>query len=265
MVKDLIIDDFEVMALGHKLGVRTIGHVHGDALRRPVLVFLHDGLGCISLWRDFPEVLASATGCDVLLYDRWGHGRSDPLVGGRSPDFFDEEAFLILPDILRQLDIKRTILIGHSDGGSIAFLFAAKYPDKVEGIIVESTHVFVEEVTLQGIRNIVDIYQTTDLKQKLAKYHGEKTDTMFHGWAEVWLSPEFRSWHIKESLSAITCPVLVIQGADDEYGTTQQVKEIETRVKSVRSLLIPECGHVPHHQARDKVLEEMFRFIGDLV
>lgn len=228
----------------------------------PTLVFLHEGLGSIAQWRDFPIAVSLATRLPAVVYERWGYGNADPLDGPRSIRYLHEEALLSLPEILQRLQIHDAILIGHSDGGSIALIFAATWPQKVRGIITEAAHVFVEDVTLAGIREAVRIYASTDLPQRLSKYHGANTDRAFRGWSDTWLSTDFRDWNIEEYLPGVRCPVLVIQGRDDEYGTPAQVEAIVSGVSGpAEPLIIPGCGHIPHHQARERVLAEMTRFI----
>jgi pimeloyl-ACP methyl ester carboxylesterase len=226
------------------------------------LVFLHEGLGCIELWHDFPLALVKSTGCDALIYDRWGHGKSDPLDAPRTLRYVHDEALESLPAVLEKCSVSDTILVGHSDGGSIALLFAAEHPRLVHGIITEAAHVFVEEVTLEGIRAAVETYEKTDLKQKLERYHGENTERIFRGWSDSWLTPEFKKWNIEGCLPRIQCPVLAIQGEDDEYGTEAQLAAITTQVAGLSQYaLIPNCAHIPHHQARDRVAQEMIQFI----
>lgn len=265
----IVSQDFDIELADCRLHARKLSHAAGQTAARPTLVFLHEALGCIELWRDFPQALASATGCDALLYDRRGSGKSDPLVEKRAPDYLHHEAFFILPQALEKCDVKNPILIGHSDGGTIALLFAAKFPQNVRGVITEAAHVFVEEVTLEGIRKVLETYQTGDLKQRLEKYHGKNTDALFRAWHETWLDPNFRNWNVEEFLPRITCALLAIQGAEDEYGTAAQVQAITSQVSGpAKSLLIPNCGHTPHREAQDVVLKEMRKFIeafGDLV
>jgi pimeloyl-ACP methyl ester carboxylesterase len=267
--KTMLRRSFTVTAAHHNLSAEFLepstGSHTGDL---PTLVFLHEGLGCIPLWRNFPSLLCEKTGCPALIYDRWGYGTSDPLpaVGPRVPSYLHEEAFVSLPEVLKQCNIDDAVLIGHSDGGSMALMYAAVYPDTVRGIITEAAHVFVEEITLKGIREAVEIYKRTDLKAKLTKYHGNNTEKMFYGWADTWLSPEFRDWNIEEFLPRIISPLLVLQGADDIYGTPAQVEAIADQVAGpVKSRLVPNCGHIPHHEATDEVLNEMTEFIRDLI
>ncbi|MFH2219363.1 MAG: alpha/beta hydrolase [Pseudomonadota bacterium] len=226
------------------------------------LVFLHEGLGCIELWRDFPEVLCSATGCRGLVYERKGYGDSDVLSGPWTADYLIEEATVDLPGVLAACDIDDAVLIGHSDGGTIALIASATNGDAVRGIITEAAHIFVEDITLEGIRKAVEAFATTRLKEKLARYHKDRTETVFRRWAERWLSDEFRSWNINAYLPRITCPALIIQGEDDEYGTSAQLEGIARGVSGpVAAKLIPDCGHIPHFQARDTVLKEMAQFV----
>ena len=231
-----------------------------------MLVFLHEGLGSIGQWRDFPEKLCEKTGCPALVYDRWGHGTSDPLTESRRPDYLHDEALLSLPEVLKQCVIDKPIFIGHSDGGSIAIIYAGTYPQKVTGIITEAAHVFVEDVTVDGIKRAVEVYESTDLRTRLARFHGSNTELMFRGWADIWLSPEFRDWNIENYLPNVTCPLLAVQGRDDEYGTPVQVEAIVGKVAGqARGLMIENCGHIPHIQAREKVFAEMVNFISAII
>lgn len=228
----------------------------------PTLVLLHDSLGCISLWRDFPEKLAERTGLEVMLYDRRGYGNSTPFANtARQPDYLAREADA-LHELLQQLQISKAILFGHSDGGSIALLTAAKYPETIAGIVTEGAHVFVEEITLAGIRSAVQAYQQTNLPQKLLKYHGDKTDAVFRAWADIWLSDRFWDWNIELFLPAILCPSLIIQGEEDEYGTLAQVDAIVEQVRGpAQKLIIPKVGHTPHREATQQVLTATVDFI----
>jgi pimeloyl-ACP methyl ester carboxylesterase len=230
------------------------------------LVFLHEGLGSIEMWHDFPAILAEATSCDCLIYDRWGHGRSDPIDVKRTLRYVHDEALDSLPEVLNHSHIREAILIGHSDGGSIALIFAAEYPEIVRGVITEAAHVFVEEITLQGIREALDSYNNTDLKQKLIRYHGDNTEKIFRAWCETWLQSKFKSWDIQDCLPKIECPLLVIQGEDDQYGTAAQVQAIINQVNGPsKGLLIPNCAHIPHREAKTRVAQEMTEFILELL
>lgn len=258
---------FYVEAGGHRLLAERIHPgMQSPGTRSPTIVFLHEGLGSIGQWRDFPAALCMMTGLEGLAYDRWGYGKSDPVSLPRPVRYMHDEALTALPELLTRCSIKESILIGHSDGGSIALIYASAYPGGVCGIVTLAAHVFVEDVTVKGIEEALQVYRTTDLPERLSKYHGANTDLMFRGWAETWLSPEFRSWNIEEHLPGVGCPVLAIQGVDDQYGTPAQVKSITEKVTGpARKLLIPACGHIPHHEARAVVLSEMNRFIGDIL
>lgn len=256
----------EISVHGRRLAVQAVGT--GGASRErsaPSILFLHEGLGSIGQWRDFPEALCTRTGAAGFVYDRLGYGGSDPLPGPRTVRYLHDEALDVLPAVLDALALDRPVLVGHSDGGTIALLFAAEYPDRVRGVITEAAHVFVEEETLRGIREAVELYRTTDLRERMARYHGDKVDAVFSGWADTWLSAEFRDWNVESFLPRITCPLLVIQGADDRYGTPVQVEAIVRQAAGpAEALLLPGCGHIPHQQARDRVLASMVRFIGSL-
>lgn len=226
------------------------------------MIFLHDGLACVEMWRDIPARLVAATGMPALVYDRVGYGKSDPFPGPLTPDFMHGEAFQILPEVLSRTNVSRAVLIGHSDGGSISLLFAARFPKRVAGVISLAAHVFVEERTLEGIRQAVENYHRSDFSGKLARYHGDKTDATFKAWSGIWLSPQFRDWNIENYLRGITAPLLVIQGEDDEFGTMAQVEAIAGQVAGpVEIFRVPGAAHAPHHQARKKVLAQMESFL----
>jgi pimeloyl-ACP methyl ester carboxylesterase len=256
---------FFVPANGHILQVSTLYHAGTKDAGEPTLVFLHEGLGCIDTWRNFPRQLCEATGLGALIYDRYGFGGSDPLLEPRSAGYLEQEAHQSLPELLEACGITTPLLIGHSDGGTIALLYAARFPERPRGVITEAAHVFVEEVTLSGIRQAEAAYQAGGLRDKLMRHHGQRTDAMFHGWSDIWLAPEFRDWSVESELARIRCPVLAIQGEDDEYGSAAQVQAIASRVSGPAAVaLIPGCGHIPHHQARERVLREMTEFIGTI-
>ncbi|MBF0492495.1 MAG: alpha/beta hydrolase [Deltaproteobacteria bacterium] len=232
--------------------------------QKPTLVFLHDAIGSIEQWRGFPEELVRLTDCPALVYDRQGYGHSDALTQKRNSQYLEEEALKILPEVLRVCQIKKTILIGHSDGGSIALIFAGACPNDIhlQGIITEAAHVFVEEITLEGLRKVLHWAEISDFKKKLSKFHGEKTETLFSAWIDTWLAETHRHWNIEKYLSPITCPSLIIQGEEDEYGSPAQVEAILRQVKGeASSLLIPHCAHIPHYQAKKEVLKAMQDFI----
>jgi len=243
---------------GRRLEIERIAGHTPDA---PTLVFLHEGLGSIALWRDFPARVAAATGCAALIYSRYGYGRSQGLAAPREVGYMHEEALETLPPLLAALDIAAPILIGHSDGASIALIHAADGRWKVRGLILEAPHVFVEDVTVVSIAEAKEAWHKTDLRQRLSRYHAD-VDGAFMGWNDIWLHPDFRTWNIEAVLPQIACPVLVIQGVDDEYGTPAQLAAIETQVAGpVESVLLPECKHSPHRDQPEKTLEAMARFV----
>jgi pimeloyl-ACP methyl ester carboxylesterase len=229
----------------------------------PTIVFLHEGLGSVAQWRDFPQALADAAGCHALVYSRKGHGQSGPLTEPRTPEFMHVEAFEVLPQILNRLQIERPILFGHSDGGSIALLHAGG-GHEVRGLIVEAPHLFVEDRSVVSIEAAGRAYFETGLREKLARYHAD-VDGMFHGWNEVWLSANFRAWNIEECLPRIGCPVLAIQGEQDTYGTMAQIDAVAAQVNTDVALLKLEgCGHAPHREQAEKTLAAATRFIRGL-
>lgn len=226
----------------------------------PAIVLLHEALGSIDMWKGFPERLAAQLGCPVLAYDRQGHGGSPPLEGPRDMAYVHDLALQELPAVLDFCGIEAPILFGHSDGGSIALIHAARHP--VRALVTEAAHVFVEDLTLSGITDNVEVWQNTDLPQRLARYHGDKTEALFFAWADTWRQAPFRYWNIENLLPDITCPALVIQGTGDEYGTDEQVHAITRQLGgTAESLLIPDCAHIPHLQAQPRVLEAVAGFL----
>jgi pimeloyl-ACP methyl ester carboxylesterase len=227
----------------------------------PTIVFLHEGLGCIALWKDFPQRVAQATGCRVVVYSRYGYGQSTVLRESFNTDYMHREALEVLPEFLRKLNIVNPILFGHSDGGSIALIHAgaAKWP--VRALIVEAPHCFVEDLSIAGIEAAKQAYLTTDLGKKLGRHHADP-DKTFWGWNNIWLHTDFRSWNIEKYLPAITCPVLAIQGVDDEYGTLKQIDSIlEQAAGPVESLKLENCAHTPHRDQADAVLAATVDFV----
>lgn len=254
---------FDVSAAGCRLRVKHIEPESASiSMDPPTLVFLHEGLGCIEMWRDFPEILCESAGCYGLIYDRKGYGGSEKYDGPWPVNYLRIESLLYLPALLQACSIDNAVLVGHSDGGTIALITAASHGNPVRGIITEAAHIFVEKITIEGIHKTVQAFETTSLKEKLARYHKKNTETVFYRWADRWLSPEFRNWNIQKELHSITCPLLLIQGEDDEYGTRAQIEGIAGQASGpVHVKLIPDCGHTPHFQAKDTALSEMTRFI----
>lgn len=231
------------------------------AANRPTLLLLHEGLGCVALWRHFPEKLAAATGCRLIVWSRAGYGASQAWPEARTPRYMHREAEDALPALLAALKIERPLLVGHSDGGSIALLFAAAFPEVPLGIAVMAPHEFVEAETLAGIRAARQAWATTDMPHKLARYHHDAA-RVFSDWNDTWLSPAFRDWNIEACLSDIRCPVLAIQGEDDEYATMRQIDVIAERVPGGAALLkLPKCGHSPHKDQAAAVLAALAAFI----
>jgi pimeloyl-ACP methyl ester carboxylesterase len=228
----------------------------GAADRAP-LVLLHDGLGSIALWRTFPEALAAATGRRVLTFSRFGHGRSDPPPQPRTAAFFAHEAFDVLPEVLRQLDAERPILVGHSDGASIALIHASAR--SVTGVVLIAPHVFVEPITLAGIRTTRTDYLNGNLRERMARYH-DNVDAAFFGWADVWLHPDFERWELSEEITRLRAPTLLIQGINDQYATLEQLDRIQNDAAAPIQRLELQCQHSPHLEAPDETLTAIATF-----
>ena len=238
--------------------------IPGDAGARPTLVFLHEGLGSVALWRDFPRRVARRLSAPALVYSRFGYGASDGLNAERTPRFMHEEALDVLPALLDRLQIERPVLIGHSDGASIALIHAAAAARPVRGLVCLAPHVFVERLCVDSIAKIRRSYFETDLRQRLAKYHA-RVDDAFLGWADIWLRPEFLAWSIEDLMDRIDQPLLLIQGRDDEYGTLAQLDRIEARVKGPMSrFVLSDCGHSPHRDQEAAALDAIVGFVSGL-
>jgi len=227
------------------------------------LVFLHEGLGCVDMWRDFPRRLASATDCGLLIYSRLGYGRSDACSLPRPVRFMHDEGLHILPELLSRNRVKECILIGHSDGGSIGIIYAGGTPaPPLRGVITEAAHVFCEEISIRSIREARERYVGGTLRKKLEKYHGRNTDCAFWGWNNTWLHPDFKHWNLEEYLPNIQVPVLAIQGENDPYGSPAQLQAIVTQsAGKTESLMLPECGHSPHFDRSEATFQAMKDFI----
>lgn len=250
--------DRQLMAVdGLTLEYRDLPARHRN---RPTLVLLHEGLGCLALWRHFPDDLATATGCRTVAWSRAGYGNSDAYPQCRTDDYLHHEAYTALPPVLAALHIERPLLIGHSDGASIALLFAARFPEQTAGVVAMAPHEFVEEETLAGIRSTVQAWRETDLPKRLARYH-RQPERVFREWSETWLSPSFRHWNITDVLSSIRCPVLALQGENDPYATLRQIEVIAERVPETHLLCLPHCGHAPHQDQTAAVLRILTEWI----
>lgn len=230
----------------------------------PVVVFLHEGLGCIPMWKDFPERIAQLTGLPCFIYDRQGYGKSAPFSGPRELEYLDTYGRKELPAVLEAAGITRPpILFGHSDGGSVALKFASAFP--THALITEAAHIYVDERTKAGIRAAMEIWETTDLRDRLARYQGDRADAVYHAWADTWMQPEFWEWRMDKDLPSIKCPALIIQGADDEYGQSSQVHDIVAGIGNrAKGLILPDCAHIPHFQATGPVIEATVSFLRDL-
>jgi pimeloyl-ACP methyl ester carboxylesterase len=234
--------------------------IEGRDPNLPAIVMLHEGLGSLAHWKDFPLRVAEETGAPVFVYSRSGHGGSDALEEPRSVSYMHHEAQVVLPEILREAGIERPVLLGHSDGASIALLFAGMHPDACAGLILEAPHVFVEDLTVSSIAQARTLYQETDLPQRLGRYHAN-VDSLFWGWNKIWLDPSFRNWNIESFLDLIRCPVLVLQGAQDEYGTSRQIEAIQRRIPSASAIVLQNCKHAPHRDCSEATLYAIGNFV----
>jgi len=233
---------------------------------RPLLVFLHEGLGSVAMWKDFPARLCEAIGHRGLVYSRPGYGRSTPRAAGEAwgLDFMHRQAEDVLPALLAALEVRAPyVLFGHSDGGSIALIHAAMFPTRVAAAIVLAPHILVEEFGLASIREARTAYQSGDLRGRLARYHND-VDSAFHGWNDIWLHPDFPRWTIEALLPGIACPVLAIQGEDDPYGTMSQIDGIAARVRDTHLVKLPQCGHSPHRDQADAVIHRVREFLAGI-
>jgi pimeloyl-ACP methyl ester carboxylesterase len=257
-----------VNAGGHRLDYEWIGP---GPDKTPTLVFLHEGLGSVAMWRDFPAKVAAATGLGTLVYSRHGYGKSDVLTAARKVDYMHDEAFVALPEVLNALGVREPILVGHSDGGSIALLYGGSVARRRAGqgvdgpaplaLITMAAHVFVEQLSVDSIAAAKTAYETTDLPTRLGRYHDD-VDRMFWGWNDIWLLPAFFHWNIEEYLPTIHCPLLAMQGEDDEYGTVRQVEAIRDQAGGpVTVCMLPKCKHSPHRDQPAMTLDAMKAFV----
>jgi pimeloyl-ACP methyl ester carboxylesterase len=253
-------EPFFIAVQGHKLEVQRIAASGKGA---HTLVFLHEGLGSLAMWRDFPRRAAAAAGCAAVVYSRYGYGQSDVLREPRGVDYMHREALEVLPELLERLEIPDPVLVGHSDGGSIALIHAATH-EHVKGLVVMAPHVFVEDISVKSIAEAKAAFESTELPQRLGRYHADAAKT-FWGWNDIWLHPDFRSWNIEQVLPRVRCPMLAIQGFDDEYGTMAQLEAIARQTGGPIELLrLTDCRHSPHRDQPEAVIEAMSHFLDRL-
>ena len=262
--------DSTMQVAGQRLEVQWLRPA--QVRRAQTLVFLHEGLGSVALWRGWPQAVCEALGCVGLVYSRRGYGRSEPVpdvrgparehegqrIGRLRPDYMHREAFEVLPALLERLEIERPVLVGHSDGGTIALLHASRHP--VAACVVLAPHVIVEQVSVRAIAQALEAYLSGELRERLARYHAE-VDCAFWQWNEVWLSPEFRDFDIREDCRRISAPLLAIQGIEDPYGTLAQIRDIAAAVPQARLLELPACGHSPHRDQSEAVTAAIADFL----
>jgi pimeloyl-ACP methyl ester carboxylesterase len=228
---------------------------------KPSLVLLHEGLGSVGLWRGFPERLATATNSRTIAFSRYGHGQSDAPPKPRTPTFMHEEALEVLPELVAKLGIHEPLLVGHSDGASIALIYAAQHP--VTAVVAIAPHVFVEDMCLAEIRQTKQTFETTELRERMGRHHRDP-DAAFYGWNDVWLHPEFPRWNIEDELPAIRAPLLLIQGTKDQYGTMAQLNSIEQRANGPVTRVHLDCQHSPPTELPDETAEAIAAFTSDL-
>jgi len=261
-----------LMNIAHaQLEVEALGGPSQDAAKAP-LVFLHEGLGSVAMWRDWPQALCDRTGRAGWVYSRRGYGRSEPVVDVRGPsvetsgrrdgrlrpDYMHHEAWVVLPQLLAQLGVARPVLVGHSDGATIALLYASRHP--VSACIVMAPHIVVEALSIRSITQARDAFETGDLRQRLARYH-QDVDGAFWQWNDIWLASEFRDFDIRAECRSIAAPVLAIQGADDPYGTLAQIEGIGLPAVQIERRVLPDCGHSPHRDQSEAVAREITAFL----
>lgn len=238
-----------------------------DCGTNPLVVFLHEGLGSLSMWKDFPQRFCEASRCRGLVYSRPGYGASTPRSKEEAwgLDFMHRQAHEVLPALLKALYIdsvkQKPWLFGHSDGGSIALLYAAKFPDQIAGLIVLAPHILVEDISIASIAKTRQAYRETDLRQRLSKHHADP-DSAFWGWNNIWLHPPFRDWSIEAEIESIRCPLLAVQGLDDEYGSLEQIHGIARRAAQTELLELNHCGHSPHRDQPDLLISTASAFVG---
>ena len=240
--------------------------IASERSKAPLIVYLHEGLGSVSMWRDFPQRLCDAAGCRGLVYSRPGYGRSTPRPADEAwgVDFMHRQAHEVLPAVLDALDIDASAqppwLLGHSDGASIALLYAARFPQCVAGAIVLAPHIKVEDLSVASIRKARTAYLEADLRLRLAKHHDDP-DSAFWGWNDVWLHPSFEQWSIELEIESIGCPLLAVQGLGDEYGTIEQIRGLARRVPQTVLVELADCGHSPHRDRPERLIAQVAEFM----
>ncbi len=258
---DYKMNDFFIEMFSKKIKVKSYEYENS----RYNLVFLHEGLGSIKLWRKFPEILSKRLNLSTTVFDRFGHGESEKRFYQKDFNYLHDEAYKYLDILIKRLKLKNIILLGHSDGATISLLYAAKYNKNIKAVISIAAHVFVEDFQIDGLLDAKKAYENGTLYEKLYKYHGDKTDELFYSWNDIWLDKDFKKWNIFEELENIKVPVLIIQGSNDRYGSIRQVDLIYDNVKGPKEkIVIDNCGHSPHLEKEEVVLNEIARFIKNL-
>ncbi|WP_020681001.1 alpha/beta fold hydrolase [Marinobacterium rhizophilum] len=257
------------LELEQGVSIRALHGRHGaqDA-QRPTLVLLHEALGCIAMWKQVPQRLAALTGCDVFVYERRGYGGSSPISLPRPDDYLEQEGRDWLPRVLDSAALGPVILVGHSDGGSIALVAAAVLGDRLHGLVTMAAHIYIDHLTLAGISDTVARYRAagSDLPERLARYHGERTDLLFRAWHETWARPAYAGFDLSPWLTDIRCEALIMQGEQDQYGVAEQVTDICAGIgPRARPLLLSDCGHVPHLEAPEPSLQAIADFVAGCV
>ena len=254
------LEDSGFLTIGaQRLEYRMIGPRPSE---EPTLVMLHEGLGCVGMWLDFPDLLQQATGCGVFVYSRAGYGQSSPLTRPWPLSFMHAEARETLPQILNAIGFRDGLLVGHSDGGSIAAIYAGSHQDhRVRALVLIAPHFIVEGVTIVAIAEMRKAYDSADLRARLARWHAD-VDATVHGWSDVWLKGDFRSWNLTEDLAYIRIPVLIVQGEDDQYGTVMQIEIAQEQCYCpVEVTLLPNARHAPHREAPEATLKVIAEFV----